>query len=124
MPGITFTEEAIIANGRLEAAWYPCEIKKVIAGPGKSTPGSTTWRIELVVKSGPGEGTPVTHFINDGSPGALKMTRAFAYVGAFVEKIEAGKEVPIEATEGRQIMAYIAFDPGDNNNRCLDFKKM
>lgn len=124
MPGITFTPDQIAASAKLDAQWYDCDIVDVTSGPGTKDPTSTTWRIELRVASGPAKGTPVTHFINNASNGALKMTKAFSYIYCFVDKLEPGKEYPIESTKGKKIAAYIQYDMERNDNTVLDFKKM
>lgn len=124
MPGISFSQDDIASNAKLDAQWYPLEIIAVNSGPGTKDPTSTTWKIEMRINDGPNKGTPITHFINNGSPGALKMTKGFSFVQCFAtDKLEANKEYPIESTAGKRIQAFIQYDMERNENKVLDFKR-
>lgn len=123
MPKLSFTQDAIAANKKLDAQWYELDILTVTSKPGTKDPSSTTWAIEMRVNEGPSAGVPVTHYINDASAGALKMTKAFSYLECFTSKIEAAKEYDIESTAGRKIGAYIQFDMERQQNTVLDFRK-
>lgn len=122
MPSFTFSDSDIAQNNPLEATWYPLKVVAINSAPGKKDPSGTTTTIDFVVADGgPGEKTPIRHYLTD-----KMLSGVIAYVRAFVPtgKVEPGKAYNVDDTLNKMVMGYCTWDKDFKSNKVLDLKPM
>jgi len=126
MPKVKFSKSDLLATNQLDATWYKLQVRGISEWkPGKTDPTSNNIEADFVVVDGPKAGTPLKHWFSEKAIGtSFDMLAEFTATFTDSGKAEQDKEYDLNSVIGKEVAAYIVFDPERKQNTIKNFRNV